>query len=248
MGGIQRSMLNTGDKLNWITDCHLKPQCCRLMWSCPDMHQHKPACPKSTWHVHISKHSRESVRCLHRASGNQPLSYYSGICAPLSPTLNPDIKTDHSECTHKNKWKYYCSTNNNLLHTKSSFPINQPRFHEMFVALKMQSFMKYLLYLREQPLHAHTLLLSMCSPLLPSADINTRSLKEKHQWEVELVTRCSAAIFTLFMLIYAQIYAGNTGSGLCCVGPVSFSDAAHLNASSGIWSDGSDRKLEQFPK
>lgn len=31
------------------------------------------------------------------------------------------------------------------------------------------------------------------------------------------------------MLIYAQIYAGKTGSGLCCVGPVSASDVAHLS-------------------
>ncbi len=31
------------------------------------------------------------------------------------------------------------------------------------------------------------------------------------------------------MLIYAQIYAGKTGSVLCCVGPVSASDVAHLS-------------------
>ena len=39
-----------------------------------------------------------------------------------------------------------------------------------------------------------------------------------------------SAIFGEFMLIYAQIYAGKTGSGLCCVGPVSISDVAHLSS------------------
>lgn len=31
------------------------------------------------------------------------------------------------------------------------------------------------------------------------------------------------------MLIYAQNYAGITGSGLCCAGPVSIFDVAHLS-------------------
>lgn len=60
---------------------------------------------------------------------------------------------------------------------------------------------------------------------------NTRSF-EKHKTlnkcEVRLGNLCASAIFEEFMLIYAQIYAGKTGGGLCCVGPVSVSDVAHL--------------------
>lgn len=32
------------------------------------------------------------------------------------------------------------------------------------------------------------------------------------------------------MLIYTQMHGGKNDSGLCCVGPVSISDVAHLNS------------------
>lgn len=63
-------------------------------------------------------------------------------------------------------------------------------------------------------------------------NINTspyKSRKHSNESEIWMVELCTSAIFGEFMLIYAQIYAGKTGSGLCCVGPVSISDVAHLN-------------------
>lgn len=101
------------------------------------------------------------------------------------------------------------------------------------------------LFLKEEPLHWSRDRSSPCAGHCHTMTMTTRSYKSRkrsNESEILMVRICTSAIFGEFMLIYAQIYAGKTGSWLFYLDLWASLIWRISGASSKIWVDSSGRK------